>query len=114
MTDEDAAMAALGNVASGIEPGFPRCGWAPSACALASRSRRRRASPWPLIPATAFIRAVWSLGSAGERRSDLGARIYRPAPSSSDLGPRAIRGHLARAAGQDDDDAFALIWNPEG
>lgn len=29
-----------------------------------------------------------------------------------DLGPRAIKVKLGRAAGQDDDDVFALIWNP--
>ncbi len=30
-----------------------------------------------------------------------------------DLGPRTIKVTLGRAAGQDDDDVFALIWNPE-
>ena len=30
-----------------------------------------------------------------------------------DIGPRAYKVKLGRAAGQDDDDVFALIWNPE-
>ena len=30
-----------------------------------------------------------------------------------DLGPRALKLKLGRAAGQDDDDVFALIWNAE-
>ena len=30
-----------------------------------------------------------------------------------DIGPRAVKVKLGRAAGQDDDDVFALIWNPE-
>ena len=30
-----------------------------------------------------------------------------------DIGPRTYKVKLGRAAGQDDDDVFALIWNPE-
>ncbi len=30
-----------------------------------------------------------------------------------DISPRTIKINLGRAAGQDDDDVFALIWNPE-
>ena len=30
-----------------------------------------------------------------------------------DIGPRAYKVKLGRAAGQDDEDVFALIWNPE-
>ena len=31
-----------------------------------------------------------------------------------DLGPRAYKVNLGRAAGQDDDNVYAMIWNPEG
>lgn len=31
-----------------------------------------------------------------------------------EFGPRVIKLRLGRAAGQDDPNAFALIWNPEG
>lgn len=33
--------------------------------------------------------------------------------SHPDVGPSVIKCQLGRAAGQDDDDVFALIWNPE-
>jgi len=33
--------------------------------------------------------------------------------SHPDVGPRTIKCQLGRAAGQDDDDVFALIWNAE-
>jgi hypothetical protein len=31
----------------------------------------------------------------------------------SDIGPRAFKAGLGRAADRDDDDVFALIWNAE-
>ena len=33
--------------------------------------------------------------------------------SHPDIGPRTYKVKLGRAAGQDDEDVFALIWNPE-
>ena len=33
--------------------------------------------------------------------------------SHPDIGPRTYKVNLGRAAGQDDDDVFALIWNAE-
>jgi uncharacterized protein (DUF736 family) len=32
--------------------------------------------------------------------------------AAPEFGPRALYANLGRAAGQDDDDAFAVIWNP--
>jgi len=32
--------------------------------------------------------------------------------SAPELGARTLYANLGRAAGQDDDDAFAIIWNP--
>ena len=32
--------------------------------------------------------------------------------AAPEFGPRKLYANLGRAAGQDDDDAFALIWNP--
>jgi uncharacterized protein (DUF736 family) len=32
--------------------------------------------------------------------------------AAPEFGPRTIYANLGRAAGQDDDDAFAIIWNP--
>lgn len=32
--------------------------------------------------------------------------------AAPEFGPRRIYANLGRAAGQDDDDAFAIIWNP--
>ena len=36
----------------------------------------------------------------------------RLAMSAPELGGRTLYANLGRAAGQDDDDAFAVIWNP--
>ena len=33
--------------------------------------------------------------------------------SAPELGPKRVYANLGRAAGQDDDDAFVIIWNPE-
>ena len=32
--------------------------------------------------------------------------------AAPEFGPRKLYANLGRAAGQDDDDAFAIIWNP--
>ncbi|EZP79349.1 MULTISPECIES: DUF736 domain-containing protein [Novosphingobium] len=32
--------------------------------------------------------------------------------AAPEFGPRRLYANLGRAAGQDDDDAFAIIWNP--
>jgi uncharacterized protein (DUF736 family) len=32
--------------------------------------------------------------------------------AAPEFGPRRIYANLGRAAGQDDDDTYALIWNP--
>ena len=32
--------------------------------------------------------------------------------AAPEFGPRKLYANLGRAAGQDDDDVFALIWNP--
>jgi uncharacterized protein (DUF736 family) len=32
--------------------------------------------------------------------------------AAPEFGPRRLYANLGRSAGQDDDDAFAIIWNP--
>jgi uncharacterized protein (DUF736 family) len=60
---------------------------------------------------------------AGEGRVEVGAGWIRHGESSGkdyvslslaapEFGPRRLYANLGRAAGQDDDDAFAIIWNP--
>ena len=55
------------------------------------------------------IGAGWRGGGQGQRQDDVGLTLAHP-----DIGPRAYKVKLGRAAGQDDDDVFALIWNLRG
>ncbi|RYD59952.1 MAG: DUF736 family protein [Sphingomonadales bacterium] len=53
------------------------------------------------------------LGGGWIRTGETSGREYiRIAISAPELGHRTIYANLGRAAGQDDDDALALIWNP--
>src|SRR3546814_15827552 len=53
------------------------------------------------------------LGGGCIRTGEVGQREYvRLAMSAPELGPRTLYANLGRAAGQDDEDAFAIIWNP--
>jgi len=52
------------------------------------------------------------LGGGWVRTGEVSQREYvRLAMSAPELGPRTLYANLGRAAGQDDDDAFAIIWN---
>ena len=55
------------------------------------------------------IGAGWRGGGQGQRQDDVGLALAHP-----DIGPRTYKVKLGRAAGQDDDDVFALIWNLRG
>jgi len=53
------------------------------------------------------------VGAGWVRRSDMsGNDFVSLALAAPEFGPRRIYANLGRAAGQDDDDAFAIIWNP--
>ncbi len=53
------------------------------------------------------------LGGGWIRTGEVSNREYiRLALSAPELGNRTLYANLGRAAGQDDEDAFALIWNP--
>ena len=54
------------------------------------------------------------LGGGWIRTGEMSGQEYiRLSLSAPELGPRTIYANLGRAAGQDDDDSYALIWNPE-
>jgi uncharacterized protein (DUF736 family) len=106
--------ASLGNVTRSTETGAFK-GELRTPTSRRHRDRARRTtSPRPPIPTTASIRTAWTWGPAGSmsvrpRASEyVGLTLAHP-----DIGPRAYKVTLGRAAGQDDDDVFALIWNPE-
>jgi len=47
------------------------------------------------------------------RRGEMSGRDYVSLSlAAPEFGPRRLYANLGRAAGQDDDDAFAIIWNP--
>ncbi len=53
------------------------------------------------------------LGCGWIRTGEVSQREYvRLAMSAPELGPRTLYANLGRAAGQDDDDSYAIIWNP--
>lgn len=53
------------------------------------------------------------VGAGWLRRSETSGKDYVSLSlAAPEFGPRRIYANLGRAAGQDDDDAFAIIWNP--
>jgi uncharacterized protein (DUF736 family) len=53
------------------------------------------------------------IGAGWLRRSEMSGNDYVSLSlAAPEFGPRRIYANLGRAAGQDDDDAFAIIWNP--
>ncbi|MFZ5703865.1 MAG: DUF736 domain-containing protein [Pseudomonadota bacterium] len=53
------------------------------------------------------------LGGGWIRTGELSGQEYvRLSLAAPELGPRTIYANLGRAAGQDDDESYAIIWNP--
>lgn len=53
------------------------------------------------------------VGAGWNRRGEMSGRDYVSLSlAAPEFGPRRMYANLGRAAGQDDDDAFAIIWNP--
>lgn len=53
------------------------------------------------------------VGAGWVRRSENSGNDYVSLSlAAPEFGPRRLYANLGRAAGQDDDDAFAIIWNP--
>ncbi|MBJ7441920.1 MAG: DUF736 domain-containing protein [Sphingopyxis sp.] len=54
------------------------------------------------------------IGAGWLRRSETSGNTYVSLGlAAPEFGPRRIYANLGRAAGQDDDDTFAIIWNPD-
>jgi uncharacterized protein (DUF736 family) len=53
------------------------------------------------------------IGAGWVRTGELSGKDYVSLSlAAPEFGPRRLYANLGRAAGQDDDDAFAVIWNP--
>jgi uncharacterized protein (DUF736 family) len=53
------------------------------------------------------------VGAGWIRKSETSGNDYVSLSfAAPEFGPRRLYANLGRAAGQDDDDAFAIIWNP--
>jgi len=53
------------------------------------------------------------IGAGWFRRSEMSGNTYVSLSfAAPEFGPRRLYANLGRAAGQDDDDTFAIIWNP--
>ena len=53
------------------------------------------------------------VGAAWNRRSETSGNDYVSLSlAAPEFGPRRLYANLGRAAGQDDEDTFAIIWNP--
>jgi|HubBroStandDraft_1064217.scaffolds.fasta_scaffold605624_1 uncharacterized protein (DUF736 family) len=51
--------------------------------------------------------AGWS-----RKNEETGEKYVSLSLAAPELGPKKLYANLGRAAGQDDDDTFAIIWNP--
>jgi uncharacterized protein (DUF736 family) len=59
------------------------------------------------------VAAGAEVGAGWVRRSESSGKDYVSLSlAAPEFGPRRLYANLGRAAGQDDDDAFAIIWNP--
>ena len=53
------------------------------------------------------------VGAGWVRRGEMSGKDYVSLSlAAPEFGPRRLYANLGRAAAQDDDDAFAIIWNP--
>lgn len=53
------------------------------------------------------------VGAGWIRRGEMSGKDYVSLSlAAPEFGPRRLYANLGRAAGQDDEDAFAIIWNP--
>lgn len=53
------------------------------------------------------------VGAGWNRRGETSGKDYVSLSlAAPEFGPRRLYANLGRAAGQDDEDAFAIIWNP--
>ncbi|MBN9144622.1 MAG: hypothetical protein BGP00_07085 [Novosphingobium sp. 63-713] len=53
------------------------------------------------------------VGAGWIRRGEMSGKDYVSLSlAAPEFGPRRLYANLGRAAGQDDDDTFAIIWNP--
>lgn len=53
------------------------------------------------------------VGAGWVRRGETSGKDYVSLPlAAPEFGPRRLYANLGRAAGKDDDDVFAIIWNP--
>ena len=53
------------------------------------------------------------VGAGWVRRGEMSGKDYVSLSlAAPEFGPRRLYANLGRAAGQDDDDAYAIIWNP--
>lgn len=53
------------------------------------------------------------VGAGWVRRGEMSGKDYMSLSlAAPEFGPRRLYANLGRAAGQDDEDAFAIIWNP--
>jgi uncharacterized protein (DUF736 family) len=53
------------------------------------------------------------VGAGWIRRGEMSGKDYVSLSlAAPEFGPRRLYANLGRSAGQDDDDAFAIIWNP--
>ena len=60
-----------------------------------------------------ILSGSFELGGGWVRTGEVSGQEYiRVSLSAPELGDKVLYANLARAAGQDDEDTFALLWNP--
>ena len=68
---------------------------------------------WLIRPSPCALRQNVEIGAGWIRRGESSGKEYVSLSlAAPEFGPRKLYANLGRAAGQDDDSVFALIWNP--
>ena len=74
-----------------------------------------RTKPSPAYPDYRVVASGIDVGAGWDNIGQVSGEKYVSLTlAHPDLGPRAYKVNLGRAAGQDDDNVYAMIWNPEG
>jgi len=105
-------MAAIGIVTGTIETGF-NGQLRTLSIRAAVEIRRNRNKSADVQPDFRIYSDDVEIGAGWIRYSDLSEKSYVSLTfAAPEFGPRRIYANLGRAAGQDDDNCYAILWNP--
>ena len=105
-------MAAIGIVTGTIETGF-NGQLRTLSIRAAIEIRRNRSKSADLQPDFRIYSDGAEIGAGWIRYSEVSEKTYVSLNfAAPEFGPRRLYANLGRAAGQDDDNCYAILWNP--